>query len=107
MRITKRLTKEEFNSTIAEMRLNEKNCEAAKAVLVDGFRLQEVAEQLNVPKQVISRAAQRIWKRFLELENLPVGWVSIRVMLPLDEAEKVLALEAELKGKSLLKKKIS
>lgn len=104
MRITKRLTEEEFNTTVAEMRLNEKNCEAAKAVLVDGFRLQEVAEQLNVPKQVASRATQRIWRRYLELQNVPNGWVSIRVTLPAEEAEKVLALEAELKAKNLLKK---
>lgn len=104
MRITKRLTNDEFDRTTADMRLNEKNCDAAKAVLVDGFRLQEVSEQCDVPKQVISRAVQRIWKRFLELQDIPKGWVSIRVALPPEEAEKVAVLETQLRAKILLKK---
>ncbi len=104
MRVIRRLSPEEFETITANMRLSEKNCEAAKAVLVDGFRLQAVAEEWQVPVQVVSRAVQRIWRHFLAQQEVPDGWQFIQVALPPVEAEKVLRLAAELKNKSLCKK---
>lgn len=104
MRITKFLTEDEFRAVMDEMRLTEKHNQMAKAVLVDRFRLQEVAEQNETSKQAVSQTIKRVWAKFLEMQNsLPLGWVSIRVSLPKEEAEKVMQLEAELKAKSLLK----
>ena len=104
MRITKYLTDEEFNEVIKKLRLSERNQKIAKAILVDKYRPNDLAKDLNIPRQRIDQITRRVWLSFLKTQSIPKDWVSVRVALPKEEAEKVLKKEAELKALSLKSK---
>lgn len=98
------LSVEEFQHTVANLRLSEENVVLAKKVMVQGMPINVLAKEVNhKSKQVLDKVIKRIWDRFLELQGTPTGWLSIRVDLPFDEAIKIKKKEKELK-EELIKK---
>lgn len=100
------LTLEEFNSVISHLRLSQENVLLVRKVLVDGVPLNLISKEINgKSRQTIEKAVKRVWDKFLQLQETPANWVSIRVDLPLDEAMRVKTREKELK-QELMKKAI-
>lgn len=69
---TSRMTAQDFEETVAAMppprrgRAPVQGLEYARRVLVDGRPALDVAEEAGVSRQMVSRAAARIWKLFSE-----------------------------------------
>ena len=92
------LTEQEFNQTIVHLRLSRENVAITSKILVQGVPISLVAKEVeNKGKQTIEKATKRVWDKFLELQDIPKDWVSIRVCLPLEEAVQVKNRERELR----------
>jgi|GEM_PF-1370236 len=100
------LSEQEFNQTVAQMRLSQENIAIVKKILVQGVPLTLVAREIKTKsKQSIEKATKRVWDNFLKKQNIPKDWVSFRVCLPLPEAMQVKVKEQELR-QQLIKDKI-
>jgi transposase-like protein len=92
------LSEIEFERTVAYMRISEENIAIVRKVLVQGVPVSLVAKETgNKSPQAIEKAVRRVWCRFLESQNIPKGWMTIRVSLPIQEAMQVKARERELR----------
>ena len=92
---TKRLTAEEFDALpektkgrTAELRA------AARAVLVDGRGLQDVATEMGVSRQRVMTLRDRVYAAYLSSELTPPGWVKATVTAP-EPMLKKFAAEVE------------
>lgn len=86
----KSLTAEEFEWIRPHLdRVEEKNLNAIRRVLVQGARQKDVATDLNLTKEAISAMVSRAWRAHLEHGERPPGWVKVEVVLPPDMAEVV------------------
>jgi len=97
-----RLTATEFNRAIKHLnrlnsRLTDHSLELARQVLVDGMAASALARQQHCTAQLINRLAAKVHQAFIDSLELPPGWVSVRVELPADEAQRVVQLEKQLK----------
>lgn len=98
------LTEQEFNQTVSCLRMSKENIAIARKILVQGIPLNMLAKEINSKsKQTLEKAVKRIWDKFLEMQDAPRGWVSIRVCLPLEEAIQVKNKEKELKQQVMKK----
>lgn len=94
------LTPEEFEKTVIYMRMSKENLEIVRKVLVQGVPIGLVAKEVrSKSSQSIEKAVRRVWTKFLDSLDLPKGWVTMRVNLPVDEAMHIKARERELRQK--------
>ena len=93
--ITKRLTAEEFDQ-LSEKAIGrtEDIRKAARAVLVDGRGLQEVADEFGFTRQRLLAIRNRVYSKYLESELSPPGWVKATVTAPKPMLEQ-FAVEVE------------
>lgn len=86
----KRLSRKDFEKTVALMRLSPKNREVAKQILLDGRKGKEVAQEVHLSPQAVSGIVNSVWRKFLFLQSPPNDWTTFCVSLPHDEAKQVL-----------------
>ncbi len=67
----------------------------ARAVLVDGKSPTEVGELHKVTRQAAHRAAQKVYRAYLDAVDCPDGWQVLEVRLPAKLARQIKALERE------------
>lgn len=97
----RRLSDDEFNQAVADLRINQANTEAARLAMVEGWAQRSVAQKLGVSERVLSATVQRIWNKFVEISPLPDGWDRAIIELPLEELKSLHKKSLELKDKAL------
>ena len=102
----KTLTAIEFNRVIKQLdtdntRIKEDTINMARKVLVDNESASIVAKENNITRQSLSRSINAIYRVFEDLQGVPSDWVTIRVTLPVKEAQKTLEKEKTLREEIL------
>ncbi len=98
--LKKSLTEEEFNFTISHLKMKKENVLLVYKILVQGVPRSIVAKTVNTKsEQAIKKAVHKVWDKFLELQDIPEGWVSISICLPQEEAMQLKNMEIALRKK--------
>ncbi len=69
----------------------------ARQVLVEGMPIKLAVQKSGKERQAIHAVLNRVWHKFLELKLPPKEWVTVRLQLPAEAAQKAVARERELK----------
>lgn len=77
------------------LRVQAKNLQLARAVMVEGVRVTELAEAQGIKHQRLSNTIRRIYDAHLAIAQLPDDWRSVTVTVPPDMAEQITAMAAE------------
>lgn len=101
----KRLTETEFEGIRPHLsQMKARSIQIARAVLVDGAKQSDLAEEHGITSKAVSQMVGTVWKAFMEHGSRPEGWVKLNVTLPPEMAVAVkqmekAALEAAKDGK--------
>lgn len=88
----RRLDAVEFEAAAGRLRMAEKNVAFARAVMVDGLRVIDVAKRGGVTSQQLSQAVRRIYEAHLSHPAvLPSDWRRITVTVPPALADQITA----------------
>lgn len=95
MRETKRLIASEFEAVKNLLKMTEARIEIARLRLVDGRKLQEIADEYNCSRQSVGDAVNVVWKKVLDYRAaqqteihtnseavIPEGWEQITIIAP-------------------------
>lgn len=89
----RRLDAGEFEAAAGRLRMAAKNVAFARAVMVDGLRVTDVAQRSGVTSQQLSQAVRRIYECHLaHADVLPVDWRRITVTVPPALADQIAAV---------------
>jgi predicted DNA-binding protein (UPF0251 family) len=97
----RRLSNDEFDQAVNDLRINQANTEAARLAMVEGSTQRFVAKKLGVSERVLSATVQRVWNKFIENSPLPDGWDRAIIELPKDELISLQKKSIELKNEAL------
>ena len=101
MRNEKKLTAGEFKTIEPYLeRLDGKNIDAIRRVLVDGMKQKDIAAELKLTKEAVSAMVARAWRAHLEHGERPEGWVKVEAVLPPQMAEVVRAMATIVRKKA-------
>lgn len=94
MQVKKQLTEQEFDLIRPRLsRYKASNIQGLYQILVKGKKQVDVAHQLAVSSNAISRLVNKAWLLHIKHGQRPKGWVSISVTLPPELAEMVKHME--------------
>lgn len=94
MRDRKRLSAGEFEALLPHItRMEERNINAVRQILVYGRKQKELVAALRISKEAVSNMVSKVWQLHLEHSGRPDGWVNVNVTLPSDLAEVVVGME--------------
>lgn len=83
----KTLTVDEFEWLLPRLgRMDSRNVDAMRRVLVDGVMQKTVAAELGLTKEAVSAMVSRVWKAHLTDGRRPAGWEKVEVVLPSEMA---------------------
>ena len=93
MRVKRRVTAPEFEAVRPLLNISEERIEAARAVLVEGQRLQAVANRYGWSRQAVHDTVSVVWRTFQRYqeaqtaavgEPVPPGWERVTLVAPAD-----------------------
>ena len=79
--VFRRLTDDEFNQAMNNLRVNNTNMEAARLAMVDGWAIRVAAQKIGVSENMLTATVKRIWNKHIEFP-LPDGWDRAVIELP-------------------------
>lgn len=97
----RRLSNDEFDQAVNDLRINQANTDAARLAMVEGCAHRFVSKKLGVSERVLSSTVQRVWNRFIEISPLPEGWDRAIIELPHNELKSLQKKSIELKNEAL------
>ncbi|MFA6038166.1 MAG: TrfB-related DNA-binding protein [Legionellales bacterium] len=95
--VFRRLTDDEFNQAMNNLRVNNTNMEAARLAMVDGWAIRVAAQKIGVSENMLTATVKRIWNKHIEISPLPDGWDRAIIELPKDELKSLQKKSTELK----------
>lgn len=94
-RPNRRLSADEFEFAVRKLRLQERTVALARAVMVDGARVTDLAGAEGVTYQRISNTVRRIFETHLQAIGYPSDWQKVDVTVPPALAEQMTAMAVE------------
>lgn len=86
MSANKHLTREQFDRAVAGITIAERPAAMARAVLVDGISQSNCARAMNVSRNAVSLAVNRVRQAH---EAVPAGFERVTAILPIHQASVV------------------
>jgi hypothetical protein len=83
----------EFLKTANSTRMTQRTKDAARLVLVDGMRIVDAANQMEMKPQQLREAVARIEAAYRAARGLPEGWACITVCVPAERIPDVREIE--------------
>lgn len=91
-RPARRLTGDEFEAAARRLRIQPANLQLARAVMVDGVPVTELAAAHGVAHQGVSRTVGRVYDAHLHAAELPRDWRSVTVTVPPEMADEITTM---------------
>jgi hypothetical protein len=88
-RAHRRLSDDEFSAAAGRLRIRQENLKLARAVMVDGIRVTDLAAAEGITYQRISNTVKRIYASHLRDAEYPSDWRRITVTVPDPLAEQI------------------
>lgn len=82
----RKLTKREFDRAVRNLQMTTPIIERCRAVLVDGARQIDVAEQAGVGAGTVCTAVNRVWRSYLDSLTNPEGYEEVTALLTDEQA---------------------
>lgn len=89
------MTKRDFEAAVKRMSMSERGMEMARRVLVGGEQQQRVAADFEVTDGAVSQHVSKVWRTFVNMQEIPAGFERITAVLPSDKAEIVRTWERD------------
>jgi hypothetical protein len=103
----RRLSNDEFDQAIDNLRVNKTNTEGAKLAMVDGWAIRSAAKKVGMSENMLSATVRRIWNKYIEIAPLPDGWDRAIIELPKDDLISLQKKSLELKNEALKEQAIN
>jgi hypothetical protein len=89
------MTKRDYEATVRRLTITERSQEIGRRVLVAGESQSAVAQEYKITVGAVSHQVGRIWKAYIEAQELPPGFERVCAILPADKAEIVRTWERD------------
>lgn len=89
------MARRDFDATVKRLGIQERGIEMARRVLVAGERQTAVAAEMKVTVGAVSHQVNRVWREYVNAQEIPAGYERVSAILPADKAAIVRTWESE------------